>query len=315
MKRLLIKLLLAVMMLVVFLMGVNAFVRKQAPLYNEKTIAQLQALKPDSKSIIFVGTSRTQCAVLSDSLTRFYPNHVVINAGTPGIGFPQLVFFLRYLNSLPGKKMFVVELMRDRRNENTALMFLIRTLHIKNGYAALAEINHQSTNPIFLFYWQLKALLNWPLSQLFMLQHWLEMQLGFNRNRVTTCYIGYQYTSINAYCSLETLMSKTRLDTTANKPINPSLKEAVHALIRSENDSTRYVFVLPYITHQPDEIDITVPVFNTIDSAHAWHFSEADFASFRNPNYLMNANHFNYTGAKVYTAWVREHLARCSYIP
>ncbi|MGI9192206.1 MAG: hypothetical protein ACR2IL_08775 [Chitinophagaceae bacterium] len=315
MKQLLTQLFVAVILLVVFLMGVDRFIRTFIPLYNEKTIEQLQSLTPESKSIIFVGTSRTQCAVLSDSLAKVYPNHTLINAGIPGIGFFQMEFVLRFLNSLPGKKMFVLELMPDIRMENPALMFLIHKLNIPHGYASLAKINHQPSHPLFLFYWKLKSFMSWQFTQLFMLQHWLELQFGFNRNRIDTCYIGYQYTELNTYRSLETLLNKTRLDSVSNKTVNDSLKQAVHGLIRSENDSTRYVFVLPYITHLPDEYVITVPVFNSLDSAHAWHFSEADFASFRNPNYLMNANHFNYTGAKVYTAWVKRRLEDCSFLP
>jgi hypothetical protein len=315
MKRFLYQLLVAVMLLVVFLVGVDWFIGQYIPLYNTKTIDQLQSLTPESKSIIFVGTSRTQCAVLADSLARDYPQYEFINAGVPGMGFSQMVFFLQYLNSLPGKKMFVLELMSNRNKENTALLFLIHKLNIEHGYASLAKINHQSTHPIFLFYWKLKFLVNWQFMKLYMLQHWLEMKCGFNRNRITTSYFGYRYTEINAYRGLETLMSPTRLATCANKKMKRSLNDAVHTLLQTENDSTRYVFVLPYITRSTPEIDETVPVFNTLDSAHAWHFSEDELASFRNPNYLMNDNHFNYTGAKVYTAWLKRRLQACSFLP
>lgn len=295
----------------IFFVGVEQLLHRYAPMYSEKSIQQIKGLNSASKSIIFVGTSRVQRAVIADSLARFFPEYQVINASMPGVGFIHVVFFIRYLNSLPGKKIFVVELMRDKKMDNTAMMFIINKLSIPNGYAIMAKENGLSTNPIFLWYWKLKFFFNLQLNKLDLLRDWLKRQYGFKSNTIRPSFIGYKYTMVNQYKGLETLMSRGRLQSNATKQIDTSLQRMVQHLISDENDSTRYFFYLPYISSGVDELHTTVPVFNTIDSLHAWHYTDADLASFRHKPYLMNANHFNYRGAKVFTHWVNSQLQRC----
>lgn len=299
----------------VFFAGVGQLLQRYAPMYSEKSIQQIKGLNPASKSIIFVGTSRVQRAVITDSLARFFPEHQVINAAMPGVGFIHVAFLIRYLNTLPGKKLFIVELSRDIKMENTATMFIINKLSIPNGYAIMAKENGLSTNPLFLWYWKLAFFFNLQLNKLDLLRNWLKQQYGYKLNSERPSFIGYKYTMVNKYKGLETLMSRGRLQSNASKQIDTSLKRMVDKLLSGENDSTRYCFYLPYISSGIDELHTTVPVFNTIDSLHAWHYTDADLASFQHKPYLMNVNHFNYRGAKVFTHWVNKQLQTCRALP
>ncbi len=294
----------------IFLAGVEQFIQRYAPMYSEKSIQQIKGLNPASKSIIFLGTSRVQRAVIDDSLARFFPEYQVINASMPAVSFTHVDFFIRYLNSLPGKKIFVVELLNNKKKENTAMMFLINKLSIPNGYETMAKENGLSTNPLFLWYWRSKFFFNLQLNKLDLLRDWLKRQYGGKTNSIRSSFIGYSYSSVNGYKGLETLMSRGRLQANAPMKINTLLQRMVHQLIQSENDSTRYFFYLPYISNGIKHLQSTVPVFYTIDSLHAWHYTDADLASFRHKPYLMDENHFNYRGAMVFTHWVNSQLQR-----
>lgn len=315
MKQLFIQCIVWVSLLVLFFMGLDYFLRRNEPMYSEKTIKQIKQLSPSSKTIIFIGTSRTQRAVITDSLEKFYPNYQFINAAMPGIGFIQANFFMSYLNTLPGKKLFIVELVRNKKMDNSAIMFAIHKLNIPNGFSIMAKENGLSTNPIFLVYWQLKFYFNLQLNKLDKLRDWLKAQYGLKINVIRPSFIGYRFSDLNTYKSTETILSSERLQLSAINKIDTSFKTMVDNLIRNENDSTRYLFVLPHVSKDEYELSESVPVFNTIDSLHAWHYTNTDLDSFNHSDYLMNVNHFNHKGAKVYTRWIRERLQLSDILP
>jgi len=315
MKRLFIACIVWVSLLVLFFIGLDYFLRRNEPMYSEKTIKQIKQLSPSSRTVFFIGTSRTQRAVITDSLEKIYPDYQFINAAMPGIGFIQANFFISYLNTLPGKKLFIVELVRNKKMDNSAIMFAIHKLNIPNGFAIMAKENGLSTNPIFLVYWELKFYFNLQLNKLDKLRDWLKAEYGQKVSIIKPSFIGYRFSALNTYKSTETILSRERLRLSGINKIDTSFKNMVNNLIRNENDSTRYLFVLPYVSKGKYELPASVPVFNTIDSLHAWHYTNADLDSFNHSAYLMNINHFNHKGAKVYTRWVKERLKTSVVLP
>lgn len=76
----------------------------------------------------------------------------------------------------------------------------------------------------------------------------------------------------------------------------------INALLQKANENKKSLyFLLPVTNKNNVEKEIVIPIYNSLEAKYKLVLDTKFFTSIRNKEYLLNTNHFNTAGSKIYT--------------
>lgn len=273
---------------------------------EKEVINTLKSLNWGTQYIFFIGSSRVQRSVNSKIIQDSITNFQILNLGLSGSTLAQNLFLVNYLQKLPGRKVFFIELSPFQNNIPKSFINAARLLRISDfpqSYFAYIGKNQLAQKPISKIIEDVEIEF-W--DKLLNLQNFLKMKI-LKSNYSAYKAIGYSPTSKSMIGSQYLMFnSKYYHNYSAGHKDTVMMNRIRQILLNQRND--KIIFFIPTTFSNENEISVELPVFYSLPINSKWEYDNQLLREIDNPANLENKNHMNSRGAYIYSQGIIKYI-------